>query len=156
MTVEEQPSGIYHYNYCEDDSDTGDCPFGPYQGRQTSAIFEAAKRELVKLMKIEVGAVWASASGMLLEVPTFVLTLIRDKSRIGGRAVTFKSQGRHEPPGAKEGMSLLLVWASSHTLFPLPVRGEVTNSQCWGFSDFASCRTRAVSVVPGKDSASVC
>lgn len=54
MTVEEQPSGIYHYNYCEDDSATGDCPFGPYQGRQTSAIFEAAKRELVKLMKIEV------------------------------------------------------------------------------------------------------
>nr|XP_008101997.1 PREDICTED: neuropathy target esterase isoform X1 [Anolis carolinensis]XP_008101999.1 PREDICTED: neuropathy target esterase isoform X1 [Anolis carolinensis]XP_008102000.1 PREDICTED: neuropathy target esterase isoform X1 [Anolis carolinensis] len=53
VTVEEQPSGIYHYNYCEDDSATGDCPFGPYQGRQTSAIFEAAKRELVKLMKIE-------------------------------------------------------------------------------------------------------
>ncbi|XP_032095050.1 neuropathy target esterase isoform X6 [Thamnophis elegans] len=53
VTVEEQPSGIYYYNYCEDDSSTGDCPFGPYQGRQTSAIFEAAKRELVKLMKIE-------------------------------------------------------------------------------------------------------
>ncbi|XP_039192362.1 patatin-like phospholipase domain-containing protein 6 isoform X13 [Crotalus tigris] len=53
VTVEEQPSGIYHYNYCEDDSATGDCPFGPYQGRQTSAIFEAAKQELVKLMKIE-------------------------------------------------------------------------------------------------------
>ncbi|XP_053154783.1 patatin-like phospholipase domain-containing protein 6 isoform X7 [Hemicordylus capensis] len=53
VTVEEQPSGVYHYNYCEDDSATGDCPFGPYQGRQTSAIFEAAKRELVKLMKIE-------------------------------------------------------------------------------------------------------
>ncbi|XP_042304291.1 patatin-like phospholipase domain-containing protein 6 isoform X3 [Sceloporus undulatus] len=53
VTLEEQPSGIYHYNYCEDDSATGDCPFGPYQGRQTSAIFEAAKRELVKLMKIE-------------------------------------------------------------------------------------------------------
>ncbi|XP_058024304.1 patatin-like phospholipase domain-containing protein 6 isoform X5 [Ahaetulla prasina] len=53
VTVEEQPSGIYHYNYCEDDSATGDCPFGPYQGRQTSAIFEAAKRELIKLMKIE-------------------------------------------------------------------------------------------------------
>ncbi|XP_078242783.1 patatin-like phospholipase domain-containing protein 6 isoform X7 [Pogona vitticeps] len=53
VTVEEQPSGIYHYNYCEDESVTGDCPFGPYQGRQTSAIFEAAKRELVKLMKIE-------------------------------------------------------------------------------------------------------
>uniref|UniRef100_A0A670Z9J3 lysophospholipase n=1 Tax=Pseudonaja textilis TaxID=8673 RepID=A0A670Z9J3_PSETE len=53
VMVEEQPSGIYHYNYCEDDSATGDCPFGPYQGRQTSAIFEAAKRELVKLMKIE-------------------------------------------------------------------------------------------------------
>lgn len=54
VTVEEQPSGVYHYNYCEDDSATGDCPFGPYQGRQTSAIFEAAKRELVKLMKVEV------------------------------------------------------------------------------------------------------
>ncbi|XP_074786080.1 patatin-like phospholipase domain-containing protein 6 isoform X3 [Athene noctua] len=53
VTVEEQPSGVYHYNYCEDDSSTGDCPFGPYQGRQTSAIFEAAKRELVKLMKVE-------------------------------------------------------------------------------------------------------
>ncbi|XP_062975095.1 patatin-like phospholipase domain-containing protein 6 isoform X2 [Elgaria multicarinata webbii] len=53
VTVEEQPPGIYHYNYCEDDSATGNCPFGPYQGRQTSAIFEAAKRELVKLMKIE-------------------------------------------------------------------------------------------------------
>ncbi|XP_034293707.1 patatin-like phospholipase domain-containing protein 6 isoform X6 [Pantherophis guttatus] len=53
VTVEEQPSGIYHYNYCEDDSATGNCPFGPYQGRQTSAIFEAAKRELIKLMKIE-------------------------------------------------------------------------------------------------------
>ncbi|XP_048358181.1 patatin-like phospholipase domain-containing protein 6 isoform X4 [Sphaerodactylus townsendi] len=53
VTVEEQPSGIYHYNYCEDDSANGDCSFGPYQGRKTSAIFEAAKRELVKLMKIE-------------------------------------------------------------------------------------------------------
>ncbi|XP_077180272.1 patatin-like phospholipase domain-containing protein 6 isoform X3 [Paroedura picta] len=53
VTVEEQPSGIYHYNYCEDGSAGGDCLFGPYQGRQTSAIFEAAKRELVKLMKIE-------------------------------------------------------------------------------------------------------
>ncbi|XP_074932131.1 patatin-like phospholipase domain-containing protein 6 isoform X7 [Phalacrocorax aristotelis] len=53
VTVEEQPSGVYHYNYCEDDSAAGDCPFGPYQGRQTSAIFEAAKRELVKLMKVE-------------------------------------------------------------------------------------------------------
>ncbi|KAM6038374.1 patatin-like phospholipase domain-containing protein 6 isoform 1-T1 [Chlamydotis macqueenii] len=53
VTVEEQPSGVYHYNYCEDDSVTGACPFGPYQGRQTSAIFEAAKRELVKLMKVE-------------------------------------------------------------------------------------------------------
>ncbi|XP_074990317.1 patatin-like phospholipase domain-containing protein 6 isoform X7 [Calonectris borealis] len=53
VTVEEQPSGVYHYNYCEDDSATGNCPFGPYQGRQTSAIFEAAKQELVKLMKVE-------------------------------------------------------------------------------------------------------
>ncbi|XP_050781719.1 patatin-like phospholipase domain-containing protein 6 isoform X8 [Gopherus flavomarginatus] len=53
VTVEEQSPGTYHYNYCEDDSAGGACPFGPYQGRQTSAIFEAAKRELVKLMKIE-------------------------------------------------------------------------------------------------------
>ncbi|XP_009892746.1 PREDICTED: neuropathy target esterase [Charadrius vociferus] len=53
VTVEEQPSGVYHYNYCEDDSATGTCPFGPYQGRQTSAIFEAAKQELVKLMKVK-------------------------------------------------------------------------------------------------------
>ncbi|XP_068277787.1 patatin-like phospholipase domain-containing protein 6 isoform X8 [Nyctibius grandis] len=53
VTVEEQPSGVYHYNYCEDDLATGYCPFGPYQGRQTSAIFEAAKQELVKLMKVE-------------------------------------------------------------------------------------------------------
>ncbi|NXV51213.1 PLPL6 esterase, partial [Uria aalge] len=53
VTVEEQPSGVYHYNYCEDDSATGACPFGPYQGRQTSAIFEAAKQELVKLMKVK-------------------------------------------------------------------------------------------------------
>uniref|UniRef100_A0A8D0G1A0 Cyclic nucleotide-binding domain-containing protein n=1 Tax=Sphenodon punctatus TaxID=8508 RepID=A0A8D0G1A0_SPHPU len=52
VTVEEQPSGV-HYNYCEDDTAGGNCPFGPYQGRQTSVIFEAAKRELVKLMKIE-------------------------------------------------------------------------------------------------------
>ncbi|XP_035164611.1 patatin-like phospholipase domain-containing protein 6 isoform X4 [Oxyura jamaicensis] len=53
VTVEEQPSGIYRYNYCEDDSASGDWPFGPYQGRQTSTIFEAAKQELVKLMKVE-------------------------------------------------------------------------------------------------------
>ncbi|XP_026517521.1 neuropathy target esterase-like [Terrapene carolina triunguis] len=53
VMVEEQPPGTYHFNYCEDDSAGGACPFGPYQGRQTSAIFEAAKRELVKLMKIE-------------------------------------------------------------------------------------------------------
>uniref|UniRef100_A0A8C8SNB5 lysophospholipase n=1 Tax=Pelusios castaneus TaxID=367368 RepID=A0A8C8SNB5_9SAUR len=51
--AEELPPGPYHYNYCEDDSAGGACPFGPYQGRQTSAIFEAAKQELVKLMKIE-------------------------------------------------------------------------------------------------------
>ncbi|TFJ96918.1 N-acetylglutamate synthase, mitochondrial [Platysternon megacephalum] len=53
VMVEEQPPSTYHFNYCEDDSAGGACPFGPYQGRQTSAIFEAAKRELVKLMKIE-------------------------------------------------------------------------------------------------------
>lgn len=56
VTVEEQPSGVYRYHYCEDDAAGGDWPFGPYQGRQTSAIFEAAKRELVKLMKVEVRA----------------------------------------------------------------------------------------------------
>ncbi|XP_075758226.1 patatin-like phospholipase domain-containing protein 6 isoform X11 [Pelodiscus sinensis] len=53
VMAEEQTPSTYHYNYCEDDSAGGACPFGPYQGRQTSAIFEAAKRELVKLMKIE-------------------------------------------------------------------------------------------------------
>uniref|UniRef100_A0A8V0XA08 lysophospholipase n=1 Tax=Gallus gallus TaxID=9031 RepID=A0A8V0XA08_CHICK len=52
VTVEEQPSGIYRYS-CEDESAAVDCPFEPYQGRQTSAIFEAAKQELVKLMKVE-------------------------------------------------------------------------------------------------------
>uniref|UniRef100_A0A8C3J6Z8 lysophospholipase n=1 Tax=Calidris pygmaea TaxID=425635 RepID=A0A8C3J6Z8_9CHAR len=51
VTVEEQPSGVHHDNDCEEDAATGTCPFGPYQGRQTSAIFEAAKQELVKLMK---------------------------------------------------------------------------------------------------------
>ncbi|NXJ72552.1 PLPL6 esterase, partial [Rostratula benghalensis] len=52
VTVEEQPSGVHHYD-CEDDTAAGTCPFGPYQGRQTSAIFEAAKQELVKLMKVK-------------------------------------------------------------------------------------------------------
>ncbi|XP_015706525.1 neuropathy target esterase isoform X1 [Coturnix japonica] len=52
VTVEEQPSGVYRYS-CEDDSAVVDCPFEPYQGRQNSAIFEAAKQELVKLMKVE-------------------------------------------------------------------------------------------------------
>nr|XP_033780296.1 neuropathy target esterase isoform X2 [Geotrypetes seraphini] len=50
VTVEEQPSGIYHYNYPEE----GDAPdYGLYQGKQPSAVFEAAKQELVKLMKIK-------------------------------------------------------------------------------------------------------
>uniref|UniRef100_A0A2K6A1M8 lysophospholipase n=1 Tax=Mandrillus leucophaeus TaxID=9568 RepID=A0A2K6A1M8_MANLE len=49
----EQPAGACEYSYCEDESATGGCPFGPYQGRQTSSIFEAAKRELAKLMRIE-------------------------------------------------------------------------------------------------------
>uniref|UniRef100_A0A8C3J9V8 lysophospholipase n=1 Tax=Calidris pygmaea TaxID=425635 RepID=A0A8C3J9V8_9CHAR len=49
----EQPSGVHHDNDCEEDAATGTCPFGPYQGRQTSAIFEAAKQELVKLMKVK-------------------------------------------------------------------------------------------------------
>uniref|UniRef100_A0A8C3J8X0 Patatin like phospholipase domain containing 6 n=1 Tax=Calidris pygmaea TaxID=425635 RepID=A0A8C3J8X0_9CHAR len=53
VTVEEQPSGVHHDNDCEEDAATGTCPFGPYQGRQTSAIFEAAKQELVKLMKVK-------------------------------------------------------------------------------------------------------
>ncbi|NXE71420.1 PLPL6 esterase, partial [Calcarius ornatus] len=61
VTLEEQPSGVYHYSCCEEDTasgtgtgmGTGPCPFGPYQGRQTSDIFEEAKRELIKLMKIE-------------------------------------------------------------------------------------------------------
>ncbi|XP_068035002.1 patatin-like phospholipase domain-containing protein 6 isoform X2 [Anomalospiza imberbis] len=59
VTLEEQPSGIYHYSSCEEDTatgtgtGTGTCPFGPYQGRQTSDIFEEAKRELIKLMKVE-------------------------------------------------------------------------------------------------------
>ena len=52
----EQPAGACEYSYCEDESATGGCPFGPYQGRQTSSIFEAAKRELAKLMRIEVGS----------------------------------------------------------------------------------------------------
>ncbi|XP_040468486.1 patatin-like phospholipase domain-containing protein 6 isoform X1 [Falco naumanni] len=52
VTVEEQPSGVHHYD-CEEEVAPGDCPFGPYQGRQSSALFEAAKRELVKLMKVE-------------------------------------------------------------------------------------------------------
>ncbi|KAJ8792993.1 hypothetical protein J1605_003961 [Eschrichtius robustus] len=49
----EQPAGACEYSYCEDELATGGCPFGPYQGRQTSSIFEAAKRELAKLMRIE-------------------------------------------------------------------------------------------------------
>ncbi|EHB05245.1 Neuropathy target esterase [Heterocephalus glaber] len=50
----EQPAGACEYSYCEDESATGGCcTFGPYQGRQTSSIFEAAKRELAKLMRIE-------------------------------------------------------------------------------------------------------
>jgi len=63
VTVEEQPSGVYHYNYCEDDLVVEDCPFAPYQGRQSSAIFEAAKRELVKLMKVEVRVDTVPAQG---------------------------------------------------------------------------------------------
>ncbi|KAF4014662.1 hypothetical protein G4228_006582, partial [Cervus hanglu yarkandensis] len=49
----EQPAGACEYSYCEDESAPGSCPFGPYQGRQTSSIFEAAKQELAKLMQIE-------------------------------------------------------------------------------------------------------
>ena len=54
--LREQPAGACEYSYCEDELATGGCPFGPYQGRQTSSIFEAAKRELAKLMRIEVGS----------------------------------------------------------------------------------------------------
>lgn len=63
VTLEEQPSGIYHYSSCEEDTGTGTgtCPFGPYQGRQSSDIFEEAKRELIKLMKVEVRAAMGSA-----------------------------------------------------------------------------------------------
>uniref|UniRef100_A0A8C3DRY3 lysophospholipase n=1 Tax=Corvus moneduloides TaxID=1196302 RepID=A0A8C3DRY3_CORMO len=65
VTLEEQPSGIYHYSSCEEDAGTGTgpgtCPFGPYQGRQSSDIFEEAKRELIKLMKVEVRAAPGSA-----------------------------------------------------------------------------------------------
>ncbi|NWI64849.1 PLPL6 esterase, partial [Todus mexicanus] len=49
--VEEQPSGAYGYG--EDEAAAADCPFGSYQGRQSGPVFEAAKRELVKLMKVE-------------------------------------------------------------------------------------------------------
>ncbi|XP_029440375.1 neuropathy target esterase [Rhinatrema bivittatum] len=52
VTVEEQPSGIYHYNYPEDGGGP-DSMYGTYQGKQPGAVFEAAKQELVKLMKIE-------------------------------------------------------------------------------------------------------
>lgn len=51
----EQPAGACEHSFCEEELATGGCPFGPYQGRQTSSIFEAAKRELAKLMRIEVG-----------------------------------------------------------------------------------------------------
>lgn len=51
----EQPAGACEHNFCEEELAAGGCPFGPYQGRQTSSIFEAAKRELAKLMRIEVG-----------------------------------------------------------------------------------------------------
>lgn len=59
--LREQPAGACEYSYCEDESATGGCPFGPYQGRQTSSIFEAAKRELAKLMRIEVSRLWREA-----------------------------------------------------------------------------------------------
>uniref|UniRef100_A0A5F8G725 lysophospholipase n=1 Tax=Monodelphis domestica TaxID=13616 RepID=A0A5F8G725_MONDO len=43
----EQPAGASEYSFSEDES------YGSYQGRQTSSIIEAAKKELVKLMNIE-------------------------------------------------------------------------------------------------------
>lgn len=78
MTLEEQPSGVYHYSSYEEDTGTGPgpgpCPFGPFQGRQSSDIFEEAKRELIKLMKVEVspavgfggfsGCFWGSPVGL--------------------------------------------------------------------------------------------
>ncbi|KFP05971.1 Neuropathy target esterase, partial [Calypte anna] len=58
MATFSRPPGIYNPpqvppSCSEDFSAAGDCPFGASQGRQGSAIFEAAKRELVKLMKVE-------------------------------------------------------------------------------------------------------
>lgn len=64
----EQPAGACEYSYCEDESAPGSCPFGPYQGRQTSSIFEAAKQELAKLMQIEVGSpgrLWDQVRGVV-------------------------------------------------------------------------------------------
>ncbi|XP_069460025.1 patatin-like phospholipase domain-containing protein 6 isoform X2 [Ambystoma mexicanum] len=53
VTVGEQATGIYHYEYTEEDTGGADCLYGPYQGKQPSAVFEIAKQELTKLMKIE-------------------------------------------------------------------------------------------------------
>ncbi|XP_064416914.1 patatin-like phospholipase domain-containing protein 6 isoform X2 [Latimeria chalumnae] len=52
VTVEEQPSSIYHYQYTEEDAGI-DCIYGPFHSKQNGAIFETAKQELLKLMKIE-------------------------------------------------------------------------------------------------------
>ncbi|XP_069087756.1 patatin-like phospholipase domain-containing protein 6 isoform X1 [Pleurodeles waltl] len=53
VAVGEQAPGIYHYQYTEEDPGGGDTPYGPYQGKQPSGMFEIAKQELAKLMKIE-------------------------------------------------------------------------------------------------------
>ncbi|XP_032533188.1 neuropathy target esterase isoform X2 [Chiroxiphia lanceolata] len=53
VTLEEPPPGSHQSNSSEDEAGPGPCPFGPFQGRQTNLVFEAAKQELVKLMKVE-------------------------------------------------------------------------------------------------------
>ncbi|XP_078538296.1 patatin-like phospholipase domain-containing protein 6 isoform X1 [Lissotriton helveticus] len=53
VAVGEQTPGIYPYQYTEEDPVGGDTPYGPYQGKQPNAMFEIAKQELAKLMKIE-------------------------------------------------------------------------------------------------------
>ncbi|XP_050163591.1 patatin-like phospholipase domain-containing protein 6 isoform X2 [Myiozetetes cayanensis] len=53
VTLEEPPPGSHQSNSSEDEAGPGPSPFGPFQGRQTSLVFEAAKQELVKLMKVE-------------------------------------------------------------------------------------------------------
>lgn len=51
MTVDEVPSGIYLYP--EEESGV-DNIFTPVSNRSNAALFEEAKKEILKLMKIEV------------------------------------------------------------------------------------------------------